>query len=553
MNRRTDCSFFVLGFFFAFIRLAFATTTWTGNGSSNLWDDSDNWSPHVPQSSEDAIFGSSSQTSIEVDTQVALSSMTFNAGAPAYSLGIDFLLSFNLSGAGVSNNSGLSQTIATVGGVFNGGSGSSINFHNSASAGSLTLVNAGGTALNSNGGTINFWETATAGSATIVNNGGVAGNAGGGVITFINGSKGGSATITTEGDASDAGNARGAVTIFLANSRAESATLITNGSPTSGAAGGSISFRETANGDTARAITNAGGSFDISLLSNSSMDIGSIEGAGTYLLGSKTLKVGGNNLSTIVSGTIIDNGGGGSIDKVGTGTLTLSGANNYLGATTIENGALVITASGSLGNTAVSVGGPATFTNNGSLAGSVSLAGVTNGQGVFIGPVTVQSGGTLSVTSTINGLLTVNPGALVSLSSGMLTAAGGVVNNGTMRFTHGASLSVTNGHTLTSNTLLDVITGSFSAPAGFINNGTLLDSNVVKAKSLTKAPGTVAIAIDSYTGHAYQLQSSSSPQGVSFANVPAVPVQNGSTGTVLVFTDSSPPPGHGFYRIAVDP
>ena len=56
------------------------------------------------------------------------------------------------------------------------------------------------------------------------------------------------------------------------------------------------------------------------------MTAGSIEGAGTYELGSKALTVGSNNLSTEVSGTIVDGGvggTGGSLIKVGTGTLTL--------------------------------------------------------------------------------------------------------------------------------------------------------------------------------------------------------------------------------------
>ncbi|HEY1364494.1 MAG TPA: hypothetical protein VGF60_19785 [Xanthobacteraceae bacterium] len=53
---------------------------------------------------------------------------------------------------------------------------------------------------------------------------------------------------------------------------------------------------------------------------------GSIAGPGTFFLGANQLTVGGNNLSTTVSGTIQDGGAaggtGGSLVKVGTGTLT---------------------------------------------------------------------------------------------------------------------------------------------------------------------------------------------------------------------------------------
>ena len=69
------------------------------------------------------------------------------------------------------------------------------------------------------------------------------------------------------------------------------------------------------------------------------MTAGSIEGAGDYLLGAKALTVGGNNLSTEVTGVI--SGNGGALTKVGAGTLTLSGANTYGGGTTISSGTLV--------------------------------------------------------------------------------------------------------------------------------------------------------------------------------------------------------------------
>jgi autotransporter-associated beta strand protein len=123
---------------------------------------------------------------------------------------------------------------------------------------------------------------------------------------------------------------------FLNSSTADGAILVTN-------SGGVTSFENTSTGGRARVITNLGGIFDISGLTSGGMTVGSIEGAGTYQLGSNALTV-GNTLSTVLSGNIT-NGGlaggtGGGLIKVGTSTLTLSGANTYTGGTLVSAGTL---------------------------------------------------------------------------------------------------------------------------------------------------------------------------------------------------------------------
>ena len=80
---------------------------------------------------------------------------------------------------------------------------------------------------------------------------------------------------------------------------------------------------------------------------------GSIKGAGLYLLGANELTVGSNNLSTEVSGVI--GGSGGSLVKIGTGTLTLSGTNTYTGGTTFAGGTVSVSSDANLGDLAGSL------------------------------------------------------------------------------------------------------------------------------------------------------------------------------------------------------
>jgi outer membrane autotransporter protein len=220
-------------------------------------------------------------------------------------------------------------------------------------SGIFNLFNANTAALttisNNPGATTNFFSSTTASTATIINNGGftvfigssTAGNAAitnnnSGQTTFNTGSTAGNATITTNS---------GGSTSFHGNSTAGNATINTSG--------GLTQFFDTSTGGQARFITSVGGIFDISQLTSTGMTVGSIEGAGTYQLGSKMLTVGLNNLSTEVSGRIVDgglgSGTGGALIKVGTGTLTLTGANTYSGGTIVDSGNLIVDNAQALG------------------------------------------------------------------------------------------------------------------------------------------------------------------------------------------------------------
>jgi outer membrane autotransporter protein len=192
------------------------------------------------------------------------------------------------------------------------------------------------------------------------------------------------------------------------------------------------------------------------------LSAGSIAGAGTFELGADQLTVGGNNQSTTVTGVIADGGGAGgtgaSLVKIGTGTLTLAGANTYTGPTTVMAGALALT--GSLTSDVTVTGGifggsgstskTLTVQNGGTVAPGVLTPGTTFATLNVTGNATFASGSTFVVN--ING-----QGQNDKLSVlGTATLNGGTVNVNALSGT-----GITTASTFTILTALGGVTGRF--------------------------------------------------------------------------------------------
>src|SRR6516164_4517392 len=188
-------------------------------------------------------------------------------------------------------------------------------------------------------------------------------------------------------------------------------------------------------GANAQFITNTGGIVDFSntagLAGDGNISAGSIAGAGNYYLGSNLLTVGGNNLSTTVSGVISDCGDsgsdcsnpgatGGGLIKIGTGTLTLSGLNNYTGPTAVNAGTLQAGAVNAFSSvSAFTVASGATL----DLAGFDQTIGSLAGAGaVTLGSATLTTNGDGSDT-TFSGTIS-GSGGLVKIGEGTLTLLG---------------------------------------------------------------------------------------------------------------------------------
>jgi autotransporter-associated beta strand protein len=248
------------------------------------------------------------------------------------------------------------SAITTIDGwTFNAGASAYI-FSNSQTLvfnGDGIVIN-GGSAAISNSGFMIFNNTSTAGSASITDNGGS------GFLQF--------------NDASTAG----------------SASIIINNS------GSGVNFYNTSTAGSAAISNSASG---VTYFSNSSgpngdhkLSAGSLAGGGWFFLGANELTVGNNNLSTTVTGRIADGGfgggTGGSLVKIGTGTLALFGTNTYIGATMVNGGLLEV--DGSIAaSSGVTVNSGGTLGGTGTVSGTIVAAGGKLAPGPSIGTLNV--------------------------------------------------------------------------------------------------------------------------------------------------------------------
>ncbi len=263
-----------------------------------------------------------------------------------------------------------------------------VEFLNGSSAGGATITN---------NGELSFNGTATAGTATIS-------NAANSALSFFNASTAANAAITNSGFISfgqtystDTVTAGGATIVnnsggeldFNGLSSAGNASIVTNG-------GGYTAFFDKSAGGQAAFLANAGGVVDFSATLGANGDgkisAGSLAGAGTYYLGSNQLTVGGTDASATVTGTIGDcgptgqecygGGTGGSLVKVGTGTLTFAGTNSYSGGTTVAAGTLQVgdggTAGSIIGNVNVAPAGTLAFNRSDSFGFAGALSGMAS-------------------------------------------------------------------------------------------------------------------------------------------------------------------------------
>lgn len=494
------CCSIILTLSLAALSAAYAgSATWNLNPSSGDWNTAANWTPAtVPNGASNiATFDVSTTIDVLLTAAITLNGIVYTPAASAFSVNTN-LNGMIISGRGITNDSaniqefllpvdssggagtmqffntataGSGTAFIVEGSIINALSGGLVQFWNDASAGegSFTLEG-GGTGARTTGGRVFFNDNSTAGNATFVSKSGGDGSFGGTFtnVIFNNSSGAGSATITALG-ATNADTFSGSA-LFQDTSRAENATLIATGSTRF--SGGVIHFFGSSTGDNASVKLLGSGNMQFHVNTAPSLTIGSLEGDGAVIAGSKTLIVGKNNRDTTFSGSMPT----GTLNKIGTGTLVLSGTNTYLGGTIIDQGRLLTN------NVAASATGTGPVQVN---------RGTFGGNGIVTGPVTIGTGTTPAVLSpgihgvgllTLQSSLTFKANTLyrwnidaAALRADQVVAQGVTIESGAeLRVNeHGTTLPLGEVFVVISNSSASPISGNFSnlADGGIITIG----------------------------------------------------------------------------------
>jgi len=466
---------FLIGAFAADLASA-GSATWKAAPVSGDWNAPTNWTPNtVPNGPSDvATFGPSTQRAISLSDDVEVNEIVFDPGGSRFAINSISTAVLTISGAGITNNSGMTQQFVVN--QNENGDSDGLRFTNSAIAGTNTMLTAmpGVTSDFGTGGAILFEGQSSADHAIIQVFGAKAYAFRRGELTFLDNSTAGDATISTLGIP---GGDVGALT-FVDASTAGNATINNGGS---GFIVGFFYFFNTANAGTSQ-ITNQG---TIVFGDSTSLDQATI----TNVSGSATFAI----TSTAGSGTIVN--------QAGSAAGTNGAATHFTNSSTAGSATLIAEAGSNGGG-----GGLITFdqTSNGGQArlevfgnGSLDISsrdvpGITIGSlegdgSVFLGANNLSIGG--------NGLNTIFSGVIQD--GGSAGGTGGQLSKVTSdTLTLSGGNTYTGGTTVTSGTLaVTNTTGSATGSGPVTVSGGILAGNGILVGPVTIGGGSAAAVI----------------------------------------------------------
>ncbi|NDC75794.1 hypothetical protein EBZ70_11055, partial [bacterium] len=339
--------------------------------------------------------------------------------------------SLNANGAGSGGNYNLSltganvnvasATLANAGSLTLGSSGSSITFGSGVSATTQSAISLAGTLTTSG--------TSTLGRAATTNSGqGQQGATAVSPATSI--TLGSATTLGTSGNLAIAGDISGTAAITKTGTGTLTLTGNNRGSGNDNGFTGAINV---SGGTLTLGSTGAAGTGTVSITNGATLST-----TVDALTGAVTLTQGNISGTGSLNATIItDNGssgnnaisarlaGTGSLNKSGSGTLTLSGNNSYSGGTSILGGTLALTGNGRLNDSgAITINGQGATLDIGSVNDTVGAVTLTLGSIIGSGALTAASitdNGTVS--NSISAILA-GTGSLTKSGSGTLTLSG---------------------------------------------------------------------------------------------------------------------------------
>jgi outer membrane autotransporter protein len=238
----------------------------------------------------------------------------------------------------------------------------------------------------------------------------------------------------------------------------------------------------------------ASGTFDMNGFSGV---FGALTGAGSVTNGGSataSITVGGNNSDSTYSGTIQNGVGTLSLTKVGSGQLTLSGANSYTGPTTISSGTLMLNGSLSSSVTvnsgaAISIGAGSTGTINGNYtqaAGATFRTHVADNS--TYGKLVVTGTATLPSNALINVDVASPNFAFTATKLTNIITAGTLVSDGTFSVTDNSNLF--DFHAKMNGNAVDLCLSPAGGACGSVSTAVLRDVN---ATNNTPARGAAVV------------------------------------------------------------